>query len=193
MMKFITGTMKSGKSERLIEEIEKEHLGKFSTLIIKPISDTRDGAFVKTRAHERKYPALLIDENDRQMVELLLKGVESYCAIFIDESQFFSREFIEKLSDYCETYCTDLIASGLLYDFKGEHFPSSVYLYSHSDKCTMHYGDCDYCGDKGVNKDILVDSKTNRIIGAGNNVKPEGTDQTTEYKTICKKCYKGME
>lgn len=189
MIEFFTGVMKSGKSEKLIEEIEKKLGSNNNVLIIKPSSDTRDGAFIKTRAHERKYPALLIDEKDSQMLELLFNSVSHYDTIFIDEVQFFSYGFIIKLSDYCYTHSTKMVASGLLKDFKGNYFPSSLYLLEYADKLHHCKGRCDFCNGDNEPRDILVDAKNMRVIGAGNSLKVEGTDKTTEYKTVCKTCY----
>lgn len=178
--------MKAGKSERLIEEIENEEDTKF---IIKPIADTRDGAFVRTRAHDRKYSAIMIDENNSQMIEMLFGSVNRTYSIFIDEVQFFSETFIKNLVNYCDTYGTNLIVSGLLLDFKGNYFPSSQYMLHYSDEVILLEGQCDYCKSKENTRDILVDSKTNRLILAGNSFKVEGADNSAEYKVACRSCH----
>jgi thymidine kinase len=183
--------MNAGKSKRLIEEIDKNYFtAHFPFLIIKPSIDTRDGAFIKSRAIDTKYPALMIDEGNQQLLELLFAGVDKFKYIFIDEVQFFSKDFIVRLVANCPEKKVRLVASGLLYDFKGELFPSTRYLVENVTASNFIYldGECQECGSTINNNTVLVDSKTGRVIKSGNTTKPEGSDNTTEYKVLCHKC-----
>lgn len=188
-LEFISGVMGSGKSERLIEEIEKNEDSNY--LIIKPSTDTRDGAKVVTRAHNRTHDAVVIDEENEQMTSLMVKGMRAYDTVYIDEVQFFSEKFINKLINYCDMYEVKVVASGLTYDFKGDFFPSSKVLYKQVlfDKYEYHTTACAFCPSKEANIDILVDGKYN-IIKDGDSVKID--DGTNEFKTVCSPCYRRL-
>jgi thymidine kinase len=187
MIKIITGVMTSGKSERLIEEINKCE-GDY--LILKPSLDTRDGAFVKTRAHDRTYPAVLVDEGNEQLVELVINGLEYYDTVFLDETQFFGEEFIKELISWCDTYNINIIASGITRDFKGHLFPAMRTLWTKVEKpsdVTQLYGKCYKCDLDEATKDVLMD-KDNNILTEGETVQIEGETEN-HYETLCLDCY----
>jgi thymidine kinase len=183
MIEFITGVMGSGKSAELLERIEK-FKGRY--LVIKPTQDTRDGAFVKSR-NGKQHPAILVDDSNEMLRGLILEAVEKYDAVFVDEVQFFSWEFISKLSDFCETYNTRLICSGLTYDFKGNYFPSSGFLDHYADGYEFYHSEkCYHCDDNG-DVDVLMDADDN-ILFVGESVQPEGKTDN-HYETLCSMCY----
>jgi thymidine kinase len=190
MIRIITGVMTSGKSERLIEEIDKCE-GDY--LILKPSLDTRDGAFVKTRAHDRTYPAVLVDEGNEQLVELVFKSLDKYETVFIDETQFFSEKFIDKLMRHCWILDINIIASGLTRDFKGNMFPAMRTLWTKVEKpsdVTQLYGKCYKCDLDEATKDVLMD-KDNNILTEGETVQIEGETEN-HYETLCLDCYDSM-
>lgn len=187
-LEAILGLMKGGKSAQLIDEIE-EVLGNsaYPTLILKPSIDTRDGAFVKSRAREHKYPAVIIDESNLQTVQLVLFGIQHYGHVFIDEVQFFSEDFIKKVSDQCYTHGAHLTVSGLLYDFKGQEFPSSKMVVLEAD--VVHYlkSNCDLCGVP-ASRDVRLEG--GKLATEGSSIGVEGD---VEYLSVCRGCYKCLK
>jgi len=192
-IELISGTMKSGKSERLIERILNYDN---ECLILKPSVDTRDGSKVKSRAIDIVYDAVMVDEDNEQLVNLILNGITEYSCIFIDEVQFFSQEFITMLIDISYVLEIDIVASGLRYDYMGNVFKSTELLRHQSNMYSYLKGDCDICGEESEH-DVLVDTWLDNIIKTGDPVVVEGEVDRFEYKTVCNKCLnmmvKGLE
>jgi thymidine kinase len=184
-IRLVTGVMTSGKSERLIEEIDKCE-GDY--LILKPSQDTRDGAFVKTRAHDRTHQGIVIDEGNKLLVDLLMVGVEYYGTVFIDEVQFFSEEFVKNLIEECEFYGVNIIVSGLTRNFKGEFFPSMKLLWTRVERQNTEilFGECYNCESDDASVVVLMD-KDNNILTTGETVQIEGTTKN-HYENLCEKC-----
>jgi thymidine kinase len=183
---FISGLMKGGKSAYLIDAIDDSWNAKYPVLILKPSVDTRDGAFISSRARTNKHQAVMVDENNKQLTDLVFRGVEKYGTVFIDEVQFFSKEFVKRMADYCYTHGADMIVAGLTYDVFGNKFPSSWWLEENSDVRLFMNGKCDCCG-KRADKDIrTVDG---RVDVSGDVVIVEGADKNIEYLTVCNKCH----
>jgi thymidine kinase len=181
--------MKSGKSKALLEEIRdfNSDCPSCTSIVIKPSIDTRDGAFIKSRATDLVYPALLIDEDDHEQVDEMLHQLYFHDVLFIDEVQFFSLELLQLIIDTR----IPIVASGLLFDYKGDFFPSSSLLMLESDLFKMLDGTCDDCDGKG-DVDILLDTLTGQDVKGGNSVLIEGSDSRYQFKTLCMDCYMGV-
>lgn len=190
-VEFITGCMKSGKSLELIKRI-LEHDHDLRYLIIKPGIDSRDGAKVVSRGCEETFDAVMVDENNTQIINLLFSNIETYYKVFIDESQFFSEKFMRMLLDYCYTHDVDVVASGLSFDFKGNFFPSSDYLLDTADKYTPLDGVCDMCNSLG-NIDILLDTHIRKKIIDGDSILVDGSSDRFRYLTVCPSCNTELE
>jgi thymidine kinase len=185
MIKLITGVMNSGKSKRLIKMIDE---AEGNVLILKPSLDTRDGAQVKSRATKRTYPAILVDETNLQLLDLIFLGMEKYQTVFLDEVQFFSEEFIEALLLKCWLFDIKIVASGLMRDFKGLPFPSTTSLWKRTkleDMIVLH-GSCYFCNDWSV-FDVLMD-EDNNVLTEGDTVQIEGETEN-HYESLCHPCY----
>lgn len=180
------GCMKSGKSKRLIDKV-KEHDRDKKYLILKPAVDSRDGAKLTSRGCTETFDAVMIDENNEQLLQLLFRGLNSFYTIFVDEVQFFSKEFIKKLMDYCYTHDVDLVVCGLLFDFKGNPFPTSDMILEHADHLVVLPGKCNDCGEVG-NIDILLDTNTGKRVMGGDSVLVENSTNRYVYKTVCPNC-----
>jgi thymidine kinase len=188
-LKVITGVMTSGKSARLIEEIDKVvNTTDDVYLILKPVRDTRDGAKVKTRKHGRTYPAVLVDHHNTQLYDLVRLGIENYSVVFLDEMQFFEPDFIEELIQECSYNDIKVIASGLSKTFKGDYFPTSKILLDRTDDVEFLVGRCYSCGSHTADMDVLMD-KDGGIILDGDIVNPEGSHTGQYYESICSECF----
>jgi thymidine kinase len=189
MIKLITGVMTSGKSEKLIEEIEQ---CEGTYLILKPSLDTRDGAYVVTRAHDTTYPAELVDESDVESVDTLFNGLPEYDNVFIDETQFFTQKFIDQLIYECNRHYINLTVSGLSRDFKGNQFPAmrSIWAKVERGNTTILFGKCYHCGNQDATVDVLMD-ENNNILTEGETVQIEG-ETSNHYESLCQECYEAL-
>lgn len=191
---LITGTMFGGKSEKLIEIIEiieSDKSGKY--IAFKPTNDTRDGLYISSRSCERKVKAkpLLIDNKDfyrdfnKSIFKFTVKNMFKQRVVIIDEVQFISEEKVKWIVDICESYDCIVIFSGLLTTFKQTVFESTKYL-SDNYKTSFYHGDCNSCGEKTAEFNVLyLDGKPTfegDIIHPGD----------TEYKVFCQKCYRKL-
>lgn len=186
MITFISGVMNSGKSARLIEEIDRRQ--KYPHIILKPAQDTRDGEYVKTRKHIRKHRGILVDDSNYMLRQVIFGSIQYYDTVFIDEVQFFSKDFIELLLWHCKQWNTDIIASGLRKNFKGEFFPASALLLAASHKQEFHEGECFACSSKDGQVVVMMDALNNLIL-EGDTVQTEETLKKNHYETLCYNCY----
>lgn len=188
MIEFISGPMKSGKSKMLLERIFDKENQKQTYMVIKPAFDTRDGHYVKSRATVLTHKAIMVnDENDEQVINLIF-SLSLYDHLFIDEVQFFSTTFIKELLDSG----INITASGLMFDYKGNVFPSSGLLLKHADTFHSLDGTCDHCGSIGRD-DVLIDTDTNELITEGGSFLVEDKNNRYQYKTLCIDCLNEVE
>lgn len=189
-VRLITGVMKSGKSKLLIKFIKanKEE----TRLIIKPSIDSRDGSKIKSRATHETFDAVVIDENNEQVMQLLFNGLSEYKVVFIDEVQFFSVYFIDKLLDECYQLGIDVVASGLLHDFKQQMFTSTLLISNVAGWQKHLKGQCDLC--EGIsNYNVLIDTFTNELVTTGDSIHVEGDENDRfVYSCICQKCFEHL-
>jgi thymidine kinase len=184
MITFITGVMKSGKSEELIKRIGM-YDGRL--MIIKPSVDTRDKGLVASRATDVTYPAIVVDENEPYAVMKVVKSLRRGDRLFIDEVQFFSKDAIEVLVTHCRMLGIDIVASGLMYDFKRDMFPSSAYLYIESDYLQVLRAECDTC-EKTASDHVRIGAN-GKMVTTGDSVGVEGE---CTYKVVCPSCREGL-
>jgi thymidine kinase len=184
---FFTGTMKSGKSEQLIKNIDKAVDMAVPYLVLKPSQDTRDGSKVRSRALKYDYDAIAVNMGNFQLCKLILQGIEHYATVFIDEVQFVDPMFLKQIADRCYTYGVDLVVSGLTYDYMGNPFDSAVYLHEYADQVVELNSECDGCGSQ-ADRDILV--RDGKIVTEGDSVAVEGS--VNEFMTICNKCVRDL-
>jgi Thymidine kinase len=186
---FYSGVMRGGKTLRLIQKIDLiTDTSKERTTIIKPIQDTRDRGFVKSRGTDIIYPCLTIDETDvkqkRMLTRHLLTGTD---VLFIDEAQFFSKAFIELIYEICAAADITIYASGLLEDFNQKRFESSDFLLENSDGYIFYTSDCYKCGEPSTHNVLLTETGERYVSTNGNNILPEG-DVSSRYETVCDCC-----
>lgn len=189
-IEFITGVMNSGKSFTLIERIDEAVDRDLNILILKPSVDTRDGAYVKSRKTDRTYPATLVDDTDIYQTLPILDQVGKCDVLFLDEVQFFSADFIHGLILHTFLNGVAIVASGLTKDFKGEIFPSSLYLNTYATMpIEFKKSKCAICGKPKASIDVRMDSE-DKLVTEGDSVSIQGTDVSYHYETVCPSCFK---
>jgi thymidine kinase len=106
--------------------------------------------------------------------------------IFIDESQFLTREQVKQLTDVVDQLDIPVLAYGLRTDFLGETFEGSHYLLAWADKLFELKTVC-HCGRK-ANFVVRLD-ENGSPVKSGAQVQVGGNDR---YESMCRKHFREM-
>ena len=179
---FKYGAMGSSKSaQALITQFNYEELG-MTVWLIKPSTDTRDGAdVIKSRIGLERKATVITPELD--IKEEYSKHIRTD-VIIADESQFFTPEQIDQLRDIVDEQDVPVLCFGLRTDFLTHFFPGAERLMELADAITEIKTVCS-CGRKAtVNARIDAEG---RIVTEGSQVMLGGNDS---YMAMCHKCWK---
>ncbi|MDO6628762.1 thymidine kinase [Bacillus cereus] len=179
---FYFSTMNGQKSAHAIMKIFSFRQQNKECLVFKPKSDTRDGAYIKSRALNTKIPATMVGEDEKNKMYDLVRGLKcSY--VFIDEVQFFSEEKIEELVRIADELDINIFCYGLLTDFKGVLFEGSKRLIECADSIREIVNSCPLCEKKAT--------RNMRLLGGVPTFEGEviqiGYEES--YKAVCRKCF----
>lgn len=180
---FKYGAMGSSKSaQALITQFNYEELG-MSVWLIKPSTDTRDGAdIVKSRIGLSRSAEIITPEQD---IRNAYAAAGKHDVIIADEAQFFTPGQIEQLRMLVDEEDLPVLCFGLRTDFLTHFFPGAKRLMELADSITEIKTVC-ACGRKAtVNARI---DETGRIITQGDQVFLGGNDS---YVAMCHKCWIG--
>ena len=179
---FKYGAMGSSKSaQALITQFNYEELG-MSVWLIKPSTDTRDGAdIIRSRIGLERRARVITPEQDI-CEEYRREG--KHDVIIADEAQFFTPEQIDQLRYLVDMEDLPVLCFGLRTDFLTHFFPGARRLMELADSITEIKTVC-ACGRKAtVNARI---DRQGRIITQGDQVLLGGNDS---YVAMCHKCWK---
>lgn len=189
-LEVIIGPMYSGKTEELIRRITRRRIAKQSGLVFKPVVDTRDKSFVKSRAGTTIEAIPISKISD--IFDFLEDGKNDFIAI--DEIQFFDEPIYDVLEDVLNKGI-DVISSGLNLDFKGEPFKSVEDLVIRADDITLLKAVCVVCGKDATrtqrmilkNGEWLPASKRDDVILI------DGSIEGVKYEPRCRDCWKILD
>jgi len=179
---FKYGAMGSSKSaQALITQFNYEELG-MSVWLIKPSTDTRDGAdIIKSRIGLSRSAQIIRPDQDI-IAEYHKAG--RHDVIIADEAQFFTTAQIDGLRSVVDDENVPVLCFGLRTDFLTHFFPGSQRLMELADSITEIKTVC-ACGHKAtVNARI---DENGRVITAGDQVFLGGNDS---YIAMCHRCWK---
>lgn len=176
MIKVITGSMFSGKSLELIQNIETylEYYNIDNILFFKPTLDKRDKDKIKSRDSKKEYESTLINN---------LNEIKSFCnsntkLIIIDEAQFLKGDVEEILKLHYKGI--NFIISGLNLDSNQKPFGIMPNILSIATEIHVLKSECLFCGKPAFY------TKTNEE-------KKEEIDTQIIYYPICKDCINDYE
>ena len=179
---FKYGAMGSSKTaQALITKFNYEEQG-MSVWLIKPSTDTRDGADrIRSRIGLEAKAQIITPEQD------ICREYEAAgeCDVIIsDEAQFFTPSQIDQLRTLVDEKDLPVICFGLRTDFLTHFFPGAQRLMELADSITEIKTIC-ACGRKAtVNARIDAEG---RIVTEGSQVMLGGNDS---YHAMCHKCWK---
>ena len=179
---FKYGAMGSSKSaQALITKYNYEERG-MKVWLIKPKTDTRDGAnIIKSRIGlYAEAEQIGIGDSIKELFAL-----HNDCNVIIaDESQFFAPEQIDELRDIVDEKNIPVMCFGLRTDFITKLFPGSMRLFEVADSITEIKTICD-CGAKATVNARMDDN--GKVVTAGDQICLGGNDR---YIAMCHKCWK---
>lgn len=186
---LILGTMNASKSAQLIMTgYNLDTQGK-KVLTFKPERDTRDGAFVVSRALPIKRPATIVPKTNSGVIMSELVWRHNPDVILIDEIQFFTVEQIEKIAEISITYDVDIYCYGLLISYTGIMFDSTKRLIECGFNIEQIKMYCDNCNNEATHHLLYVDGIL-CIDGDGIAVEDDDFKQKKqEYKSVCYPCF----
>lgn len=195
-LEVIAGPMFAGKTERLIQKLNRAKFAKKRVLILKPAQDTRTDAFIASREvaddgttrHTSTWPALLISSKEDFKNALM---EHEFDVLAIDEAQFFpldephtdslgwlGRE-VRNLLNLRRESSLRIIVSGLDTDFAEEPFGPMPGLMAIADSVEKLSAVCMTCGaDSAHRTQRLTTSKEQVAVG-----------DAGSYKVHCRICY----
>ena len=178
---FKYGAMGSSKSaQALITQFNYEELG-MTVWLIKPSTDTRDGADIIRSRIGLQRSAQIITPEQNILEEYRKIGARS--VVIADEAQFFTPEQIDQLRELVDSEDVPVLCFGLRTDFLTHFFPGARRLMELADSITEIKTVC-ACGRKAtVNARIDANG---RIITRGAQVFLGGNDS---YVAMCHKCW----
>ena len=178
---FKYGAMGSSKSaQALITKFNYEELG-MTVWLIKPSTDTRDGAdIVKSRIGLAAHAQIITPD---QNIADEYRKLGSYDVIIADEAQFFTPAQIDQLRALVDEDDIPVLCFGLRTDFLTHLFPGSQRLLELSDSLTEIKTVC-ACGRKAT-VNARIDG-AGRVITQGDQVFLGGNDS---YVAMCHKCW----
>ena len=172
---IIIGPMFSGKSTKLINEINTLKMYKKNILIINSNKDSRVSSdYIKTH-NDIKYKAIKLNDLDDSKVVSIIQKYDTVC---IDEAQFFPNliAFVKKLLKYN----IHIIVTGLNGDTQQNKFGYIIDLIPLANKIDKLSGICTLCndgtpGDFSILKKYM--EKTSQILVGGDDM----------YQCVCRK------
>lgn len=178
---FKYGAMGSSKSaQALITQFNYEELG-MTVWLIKPSTDTRDGADIIRSRIGLQRSAQIITPEQNILDEYHRIGARN--VVIADEAQFFTPEQIDQLRELVDAEDVPVLCFGLRTDFLTHFFPGAQRLMELADSITEIKTVC-ACGRKAtVNARI---DENGRIITKGQQVLLGGNDS---YVAMCHKCW----
>ena len=179
---FKYGAMGSSKSaQALITKFNYEELG-MSVWLIKPSTDTRDGAEIIRSRIGLECSAQVITPEQSITAEYEKTGPRD--VIIADEAQFFTPGQIDELRELVDVKDIPVLCFGLRTDFLTHFFPGACRLMELADSLTEIKTVC-ACGRKAT-VNARIDGAGN-IVYEGSQVLIGGNDS---YVAMCHKCWK---
>ena len=178
---FKYGAMGSSKSaQALITKFNYEELG-MTVWLIKPSTDTRDGAdLIRSRIGLEAHAQIITPE---QSIVKAYREAGRHDVIIADEAQFFTPEQIDDLRTLVDEDDLPVLCFGLRTDFLTHFFPGARRLMELADSLTEIKTVC-ACGRKAT-VNARIDGN-GRIVTQGDQVFLGGNDS---YIAMCHQCW----
>ena len=193
---FTHGPMGSSKSAMaLMTQYNYEQQG-YNVLLLKLKIDTRDGAFIKSRALTNQKPCILFSANDN-LKEVLLKEEikgKKYDAIIVDEAQFLTKSHVEELKDITIYKDINVFCYGLKTNYATQLFEGSKRLCELADSERELKSICK-CKNKATVNALKINGKVVKEVLGNCDILIGDTNSKDiyTYEPMCYKCWEEAE
>ena len=190
-LRFRYATMESGKSAEILQvNYNYNKIGRKGLLLIPERDETSNGTISSRLGISA--PALKIKQSDNiyEIVKNKLND-EKISYIILDESNFITVEQANQLGDIVDFLGIDVLAYGLLTDFRTDLFGGSARLVAIQDELEeISVKSICHCGKKANFNARIVNY---RIAKEGEQIlldPKDGKQYDVHYMPLCRKCYK---
>lgn len=186
---FNYGTMNSGKTTILLGMYHNYCVAGKKPVLVKLSSATREKN-IKSRMGVEAEGFLLSTDLDMEAFtrifydKIILNAIHQKSPIIIDEAQFLNSEQVEKICKLAIKFNVEIIAFGLLTNFKGELFEGSKRWIEDATHIREIKTICSFCGRYKSNRNLMCDENDNPIFDLKGEIYPNA-----KYYSICEKCY----
>lgn len=178
---LILGTLYSGKSTKLLQDLERSLIAKKKILLIRPKLDSRDfisRVFKIEQPIEIKYVESSLSE---------IENIKEYDKIYIDEFQFLPKEIVEEINSL--TFLgISFIISALQASAQQHMFESVLTLLPYAEFIHKQNSICSKCGDENATLGYRIDGFTGNCDVCDASV-VEDSKTPVKYGVICKTCF----
>lgn len=155
-IEVIAGCMFAGKTNTLIERIGKAQVLGKSTVVFKPVTDTRSDDGVSTTHDGRTIPTRSIDPED---MGSLREHIGVTDVVGVDEVNFFDSAIVDVVQEMADSG-VEVILAGLNQTFRGEPFAPMNDLMAIADKVELKDAFCLTCmSHRATRNQRLIDGE----------------------------------
>ena len=177
-LEVICGSMFSGKTEELIQRIERARIAKWPTQVFKPSLDTR-GRKEAVNSHSERHIAATPLATSIHVLDHLHDTTR---IVAFDEAQFFDSGIV----DVCQRLANRglrVIIAGLDLDYRGQPFGPMPHLMALAESVTKMNAICTKCG--------RLASRTQRLAQESGQISSEQVLVGAEalYEARCRFCF----
>lgn len=186
---FYYGTMNSGKTALLLGMYHNYCVAGKRPVLIKLSNATREKN-IESRTGLKAEGFLLptdVDVNAFTRIfydKIIVRAIKQDSPILIDEAQFLKTEQVEKICELAINSDVEVMAFGLLTNFKGKLFEGSKKWIEDSTHIREIKTICSRCGKYKSNRNLLCDKNDKPIFDLKGDIYPRA-----KYHAICEKCY----
>lgn len=186
---FNYGTMNSGKTTMLLGMRHNYCIAGKKPVLVKLSNATREKN-IESRTGLKAEGFLLqtdVDINAFTRIfydEIIVRAIKQDSPILIDEAQFLKTEQVEKICELAIKFDVEVIAFGLLTNFKGELFEGSKKWVEDATHIREIKTICSFCGKYKSNRNLMCDENDKPIFDLKGEIYPNA-----KYYSICEQCY----
>lgn len=193
---FTHGPMGSSKSAMaLMTQYNYEQQG-YHVLLLKLNIDTRDGAYIKSRALNSEKACVLFSTTDNLKEVLLQEEIKGkrYDAIIVDEAQFLTKSHVEQLKDITMYKDISVFCYGLKTNYTTELFEGSKRLCELADSERELKSICK-CKNKATINALKINGKVVKSLLANCDILigDINSKDVYTYEPMCYKCWEEAE